>query len=191
MKGTSERIAKTCLGIIEERGPEAVTMRGVAKVLGITPMALYHHFENREALLHFVTDREFKKLTDYMHAGRNRSGKYAPLLHIMDYYIDYAFAHPRVFGYMFSQRRLDARQFPRDFVARRSPTMNVVADTVSAAMRLGIIRRGNVWEIALELWAHIHGYIALQQAGRFELSERQFRQLCRRSLERLIYGLKS
>jgi len=109
----------------------------------------------------------------------------------MDYYIDYSFAHPRVFNYVFSQRRFDARQFPRDFVARRSPTMNVVANTVSSAMKSGTIKKDSVWEIAMEFWAHIHGYIALHQAGRFDLSEREFRQLCRRSMKRIIYGLKS
>jgi AcrR family transcriptional regulator len=173
--------------MIEKDGPEGVSMRGVAGKLGITPMALYHHFHSREALLHFVTNREFEKLVDYM--GVRRRGQSA-LLRIMDYYLDYAFAHPRVFDYVFSHRRFDARRFPRDFHARRSPTMNVVADTVSEAMKDGTIKGDDVWEVAMEFWAHIHGYIALHHAGRFDLSEAQFRQLCRRSLRRLINGLK-
>ncbi len=36
-------------------------MRRVATAVGITPMAIYHHFADRRALLNFVVDREFTK----------------------------------------------------------------------------------------------------------------------------------
>ena len=108
----------------------------------------------------------------------------------MDYYLDYALARPRVFDYVFSQYRTDARKFPDDFRARRSPTMNRVADAIAAAMRAGEIGKDDIWEVAFQLWAHVHGYVALFRAGRIALSEKQFRQLCRRSQRRLLHGLK-
>jgi AcrR family transcriptional regulator len=191
-KDTDEKIAAAALRLLEREGPAAVSMRRIAKDVGITPMAIYHHFPNREVLLKTVTDREFEKLAEFMDARQNdaRTGG-ERLLRVMDYYIDYAFKHPKVFDYVFSQYRTDARRFPKDFRARRSPTMNRVADTVNDAMGRGEIRKDDVWEVAMELWAHIHGYVALFRAGRFALSEKQFRLLCRRSLKRLLHGLKS
>lgn len=189
---TDRRIAAAALRVLEKEGPPAVTMRRIAKAVRVTPMAIYHHFPNREALLKTVTDREFEKLAAFMDA-RHRSGRDSErgrLLRVMDYYIDYAFKHPKVFDYVFSQYRTDARRFPRDFRARRSPTMNRVADTVASAMARKEIRKDDVWEVAMELWAHVHGYVALFRAGRFALSEKQFRSLCQRSLKRLINGLK-
>ena len=190
-KDTDQKIAAATLRLLEREGPAAVSMRRIAKAVGITPMAIYHHFPNREALLHTITDREFEKLAAFMDARQTgvRSGA-ERLLRVMDYYIDYAFKHPKVFDYVFSQYRTDARRFPRDFRARRSPTMNRVADTVADAMARREIRKDDVWEVAMELWAHIHGYVALFRAGRFDLSEKQFRLLCRRSLKRLLHGLK-
>jgi AcrR family transcriptional regulator len=188
---TSGKIAAIALAILEKEGADAVSMRRVAKAVGVTPMAVYHHFESREALLTLVTDREFEKLVEYIRAQPTMRGHEQRLLHVMDYYIDYAFAQPRVFDYVFSQNRRDVRRFPRDFRARRSPTMNVVADSVEAAMKDGFIATDDVWDVAMEFWAHVHGYIALYRAGRFALSEKQFRQLCRRSLKRLIDGLRT
>jgi Tetracyclin repressor-like, C-terminal domain len=69
--------------------------------------------------------------------------------------------------------------------------LNRVADAVEEAMRNGQLRKDDVWEIALELWAHVHGYVALYRAGRLSLSEEQFRRLYRRGLRRLIDGLKA
>lgn len=187
---TSEKIAAAALRILEKQGADAVSMRQVAKAVGITAMAVYHHFRDREALLRFVTDREFEKLVDFMRVDDRALPHDARLLRVMDYYLDYAFSHPRIFDYVFSQNRQDARKFPADFRARRSPTMNVVADTVTAAMEAGAIRRDDAWEIAMELWALTHGYIMLQRAGRFSLTEKQLRNLHQRSLKRLLDGLK-
>jgi AcrR family transcriptional regulator len=190
---TDQRIAAAALRVLEREGPAAVTMRRIAKAVRVTPMAIYHHFPNREALLKTVTDREFEKLAAFMDArpASGRNSERGRLVRVMDYYIDYAFKHPKVFDYVFSQYRTDARRFPWDFRARRSPTMNRVADTVASAMARKEIRKDDVWEVAMELWAHVHGYVALFRAGRFALSEKQFRSLCQRSLKRLINGLKT
>jgi AcrR family transcriptional regulator len=188
---TDRRIAEAALRLLEKEGPAAVTMRRIAKAVRITPMAIYHHFPNRAALLKMVTDQEFEKLAAFMDARQTGNGSgQGRLLRVMDYYIDYAFKHPKVFDYVFSQHRTFARRFPNDFRARRSPTMNRVADAVAGAMRRKKIRRDDVWEVAMELWAHVHGYVALFRAGRFALSEKQLRSLCQRSLQRLFDGLK-
>lgn len=44
-------IVTAALDILRTDGERALTMRGLAKVLSVTPMALYHHTGNREALI--------------------------------------------------------------------------------------------------------------------------------------------
>jgi AcrR family transcriptional regulator len=188
---TAERIAEIALNILEKEGENAVSMRRVAQAVGITPMAIYHHFPNREALLNFVVDREFAKFADSIQARPVRGSHESRLLSSMDSYMDYAFRQPRIFHYVFSQPRPNARRYPEDFRAQRSPTLNLIADTVAAAMDAGYLRRDDIWEVAFELWAHVHGYIALYHGGRIALSETEFRALVRRSLRRLIYGFKA
>ncbi len=193
-KDTSARIAETALEILEKEGPAAVSMRRVAAVVGITPMAIYRHFSSREDLLQVVTDREFAKLLGFIETRRQQThlNARAPerLIELMEGYIDYALAHPRIFDYVFSEPRPNARRFPEDFRARRSPTLNPVADCLADAIRAREFRKDDVWELALQVWAHAHGYLVLFRAGRFSLSEKDFRALCRRSLERMINGFK-
>lgn len=188
---TSERIAEVSLRILETEGEDRVSMRRVAQAAGVTPMAIYHHFPNREALLDFIVDREFAKFLGYIQSRPERGPHEARLLNSMNAYIDYAFDRPRIFDYVFSQPRRNARRYPEDFRARRSPTLNPIADTVARAMEAGYLKRDDVWEIALELWAHAHGYVSLYRGGRFHLSEAEFRALVRRSLRRLIHGLQA
>ena len=188
---TAEHIAQVALEILESEGAEAVSMRRVASAVGITPMAIYHHFPNREALLNFITDREFSKLLEYVLAHPLRGDTESRLADLLQGYVDYALTRPRIFDYVFSRPRPGARSFPRDFQARRSPTLNPVADVVAAAMEQGDLRKDDVWEIAFALWAHVHGYVMLYRAGRISLSEKAFRELIHRSLRRFIHGLKA
>ena len=186
---TSQRIYQCALRILETEGPQAVSMRRVGKEAGITAMAIYHHFPNREAMLHAVVDSEFERLVEVFAQSNEKRRFETSMIHIMDGYIDYALAHPRIFDYVFSMPRAGARHFPEDFRARRSPTLNIVADIVSSGMNLGKLKRDDAWEIAMELWAHAHGYLALWRAGRFRLSDDEFRKLVHRSLRRLLHGL--
>ena len=65
----------------------------------------------------------------------------------------------------------------------------LTVDLVSFWMKRGKLKQDDVWEIALALWAHAQGYLALWRAGRFHLSEDEFRKLVHRSFRRLLHGL--
>jgi AcrR family transcriptional regulator len=190
-RATKTRIARTALRMLETDGLEAVSMRRVAATVGITPMAIYFHFPNREALLRTIVDREFDQFVGHIATLRPPRSFTAQMIHIMDAYMDYAFARPRIFDYVFSNPRSDARRFPVDFRARRSPSLNLMADTVAHWMQNGKLKRDDVWEVAMELWAHVHGYLALYRGGRFNLSEEEFKRLVHKSLRRLLNGLKA
>lgn len=188
---TSELIADAALAILESEGSGAVSMRRVAQAVGITPMAIYHHFSNREALLNTITDREFEKLIGYIQSVPQSGSAETRFLNIALAYADYALDRARVFEYVFSAARSGARRFPEDFRARRSPSLNLVADAIANAMANGFLKHDDVWEVAFTTSAHTHGYITLYLGGRISLERDEFRALVRRSLRRLLHGLKA
>lgn len=163
--GTSREIYACALRLLEAEGAQAVTMRRVAKEIGVTPMALYHHYKNREALLDAVVDSEFEQLAEFFSRATRQREFEEQMVHLMDGYVDYALAHPRIFEYVFSSPRPGARRYPRDFRARRSPTLNILADTVRSLMDAKRLKPGDAWEIAMQLWANVHGYLMLYRAG--------------------------
>jgi AcrR family transcriptional regulator len=188
---TAESIAAAARRIFEEEGASAVTMRRVADAVGITPMAIYRHYPNRHALLNSIADAGFRELVEHFAGRRARGNTRARVLALLDGYLDYAFAQPKIFDFLFSENRTDARQYPEDFRARKSPTANLLADIVSAGMAKGELRKDDVWDVALTLWSHAHGLISLYRAGRINLSEDRLRVLYRRSLRRLFDGLET
>jgi AcrR family transcriptional regulator len=57
--------------IMAAEGESALTMRRVAAACGVTPMALYHHVDNREDLLTLVVDRVVGSAFAEHRAGRD------------------------------------------------------------------------------------------------------------------------
>lgn len=188
---TPIRILNAARALFEREGPEGVSMRRVAEAVGITPMAIYRHFPNRDALLKRISDDSFNEIARHWDAHRHGSDPIARLLATQRIYLDFALAHPHLFDHAFSVRRDDARRFPEDFHARLSPTANVVHDVVVEAQRQGLLRAGDPWDIAMTLWAHAHGLVALYRAGRFSYDERRFRAFYDASLEKLLDGLRN
>src|SRR5689334_3197919 len=62
MPVTREQILDTTLAIAESDGLDAVSMRAVARRLGVTPMALYNHVANKQELLDGLVERLLDEL---------------------------------------------------------------------------------------------------------------------------------
>jgi AcrR family transcriptional regulator len=188
---TAEKILRAAHKLFDREGADAVTMRRVAEAVGITPMAIYRHFPNRETLLKRISDDSFQSVADSWQERSERGDVIGRLLATQMLYLDYALAHPHLFDHAFSVRRDDARRYPEDFRARRSPTLNVVTDTLAEGMREGVLRRDDPWDVAMTFWAHAHGLIALYRAGRFSYDDPSFRAFYRASIGRLLDGIKA
>ncbi len=60
---TVERIAQESLRVVDEHGVSGFTMRAVAERLGVTPMALYHHVDDKAGLVALLVDEVIRGQT--------------------------------------------------------------------------------------------------------------------------------
>jgi AcrR family transcriptional regulator len=185
---TRDRLLAVALELMEgSQGVDGVTMRGVAAAAGVSTMATYKHFQNRDALLRAATAAEYPRIAGYFARANVRTE--VPGLRGMLGYLNYALDHPQIFRYMFSSHRADAFVFPHDLKGSKSPTFNVLLAAVAELMERQILRSDDVAETALSIWAHAHGLITLYLCGRITASRAAFQGLYMRSLDRLLHGL--
>lgn len=64
---SAERILATAARTLREEGVDAISIRKLASKLGVSPMAIYRHIENKDALLSALLDR-FIRQADVMPA---------------------------------------------------------------------------------------------------------------------------
>jgi AcrR family transcriptional regulator len=188
---TSSAIEKAALRIVRRKGSAAVTMREVAGAIGITAMAIYRHYPNRDALLNALAAAGFAELTAALEKKRFRGSPSDRLLGMMDLYMEFSIANPRLFELMFLEKRAGARRFPADFIAGHSPTANLVAEVLAEGMKSGHFRKDDLWEIAFGLGALAHGLTQLYLGERIDASPARFRNLYRRAFRRHVDGLRA
>jgi AcrR family transcriptional regulator len=189
-ESTSRRIAASARELLGAEGVDAVTMRRVAAAVGITAMAVYRHYEDRDSLLNALADEGFAELAGKLQKTHLEGEVETRMRKVLDANLDFALANPRLFELMFLRPRRGARQFPRDFAAGKSPTVNPFADLVTEGIREGLFQRTDVWEVAFESGALLQGLVMLYLGGRVAATEQEFRKIVHRAIGRYVDGIR-
>jgi len=187
---TAASILAAARDLLDRKGVAAVAMRPVAEKVGITPMAIYRHFADRDSLLNAVANTGFHDLATQLQSIHLKGDVEHRLMQVGEVFLDAALQSPNLYELMFLVPREGARVYPRDFKARRSPTFNPTVNILENAMRSGELRPDDAIEIAFELSALSHGLIVLYLGGRVAQSEKQFRSLYQRCFRRYLNGLR-
>lgn len=189
--GTGERIASAAAAIVAEEGAKAVTIRRVAAAAGVSAMATYRHYSNREELLHAVADNTFAGLSKRWGQRTNGLEFASRFYGLLEDFLDFALGKPKLYTFLITERREGVRRFPEGFTAEESPLFGPVVETVEQGMHEGVLRPDDPIEVTLALTAQTMGLVQLYLGGRIGLSDEDFRALCVRSVERMLDGFKA
>jgi AcrR family transcriptional regulator len=157
-----EEIITAASQMIGETGDDStLTLRGVARRVGIAAPSIYRHFTDADQLKMAVVQRAF---ADFARARDAASGDgddpAARLLARCRAYTAFALANPGPYRYLFSQHPPTGRpdRPPVDL-----PTFQALADSISRCQRAGLAVVGDDprW-LAAQVWAALHGLVLLR-----------------------------
>jgi AcrR family transcriptional regulator len=180
MTSTAASILVAARELLDRDGLAAVAMRPVAERVGITPMAIYRHYQDRASLLNAVADEGFHELATRVHALQLKGDVEHRMMQVGDVFLDAALQFPNLYELMFLAPREGAR----------SPTFNPTVKILEEAMGVGELRSDDPIEIAFEISALSHGLIVLYLGGRVAQTEKEFRSFHQRSFRRYFHGLR-
>ena len=158
---------------IAERGIGGFTLADAAKLVGVTPAALYRHFRGREALVAEVAFRGFTELSSRLERALKSDG--TPLerfTRMGEAYLAFAEQEPGFYAAMFSAKPSDGEtsgppgsKDKSEAEAKPDGTafdflVHALSDTFPEGFK-GV----DVRFIAIEVWALSHGIATLDAAG--------------------------
>ena len=88
---TTQKIARAAQHLLDKEGAEGVSMRRVESAVGVTCMALYRHYPNRDGLLNALSDEGFVQLAAKLAQLQLMGDIDHQLLQILDVFLDHAF----------------------------------------------------------------------------------------------------
>ncbi|MGH8179889.1 MAG: TetR/AcrR family transcriptional regulator [Steroidobacteraceae bacterium] len=181
---TRDRILAAARKAFDRHGLEGLSLRDVAKKVGITPMAIYRHFASKEALVDALV---LEALDDWSArvAALPAAEGLAKVEQMGEAFLDFALREPRRFEAAFLLPSRKARRYPDDFAAGRSPAGNVHLRALEEGIGQGKVAGASPVEIMLINSALSQGLVTLYRAGRIAGGEEEFRALYRRAMRRV------
>ncbi|MFO0641158.1 MAG: TetR/AcrR family transcriptional regulator [Polyangiaceae bacterium] len=189
---TRERILAAARDVYAEVGALHFSLREVARRTGVTAAAIYRHFEGKEALLSAVCDEGFRVFTAYLVRSLAAPTPRERLLTMADEYLHFGLERPRDYRVIFMTEPGELLS-PRDVrEAPVPPSFQLLVDRVVECMTDGTIAPGDPAEVAVTVWAHVHGLLALHLSGHLAPfgDEAAFQRIFRASTRRLVDGLR-
>ncbi|HEX5208014.1 MAG TPA: TetR/AcrR family transcriptional regulator [Steroidobacteraceae bacterium] len=186
---TKDRILSAAKAVLESEGIGGLTIRRVAQRAELSPMALYRHFADKDALLNALMEDGIAAWEGIARGIRARDPM-EWLAALGEALLDFALTQPHRHDAAFFLPAPAARRFPDDFAAGRSPVMAMVMARIDEAKADGRIRDRPTLEIALALAASGQGFISMHRAKRFA-SDKQFKALYRAAQRHFLESIKS
>jgi len=181
---TKDRIFSAAQALVDREGIANLTIRKVAARAGVSPMALYRHFADKDALLSaLVSDglAVWEKIVRSLAARDPMEW----LDQLIEAYMDFALKQPHRFDAAFFLPAPDARRYPDDFASGRSPVIAMIMVRIDQARADGRVGDKPALEFVLSLSALAQGLVSMLRANRFS-DERQFKKLFRSVLRKYI-----
>jgi AcrR family transcriptional regulator len=150
-------LVEAALAIVEEDGPENLSLREAARRVGVNHRAVYRHFEDKAQLLAAVALQGWNELvawTDRDLARMPADDAEARLLGIGLAYVRFAVAHRAHFRVMFGPRLNEEGRFPE-----LEAPIRVAIQTLERELRAGkpALRGDALRDAGIALWAAMHG----------------------------------
>lgn len=169
-------VVDAAVGLVDEQGPDAVSLAAVAARTGVAAPSLYKHVRNLEALQQKVSARATAELAQVLSAAvAGRSGEQA-LRAAAIAYRDYALQHPG--RYPLTQRVPDPND-PQHLAAGTLAVQSLVA-----ALRDYGLTGDEAIHATRMVRSALHGFVSLEVDGGFGMP-----QQISASFDRLVAGL--
>ncbi len=159
-----ELIVAAAHDIVANEGLDALSLRRVAKELGVTAPALYGHVHYKADLLRALAELEMARLL----RAFERIDATDPLERVRlqaRAYIEQALADPALFEVMFLTRPDWANQPTVEELPAATQAFAAGAAAIEAAIAAGQLRDEDPFMISLALWSASHGVASVVLAG--------------------------
>jgi AcrR family transcriptional regulator len=159
--------------LIEEGYESAVTLRGVARRVGIAPQSIYPHFDGPDEIVQAVTVETFAELGRHIAAAKAGVGRPRDrLLAGCRAYIAFGLRNPNLYGLLFRRNRLLRGEEAGPAEAGRPDTRDPDAgpfaylmDGIRQCIADGSSQATSVLSTAVQLWTAMHGLVLLRGSG--------------------------
>jgi len=155
-----QALVQAALREAEQGGPEAISIKALARDLGVSQPAPYRHFADREALLQAVTAEAFRQFNAILREAIAKPSKRSKLSRFAQAALDFGLKRNGIYRLMFASRTMACAAADSELHIAAHETFELLIESLEAP-RVGLLRERH----ALQIWAALHGIVMLAEQG--------------------------
>lgn len=158
-----ETLIQAGLALIAEQGIRALTLREIGARVGVSRMAPYRHFKDKDDLIAAICEAGFSQFADALEKARKKAkGNFRERLRAMARaYVRFAAENPAYYETMFGGPQAASRES-----VEGARAFQVLNETIREGQQTGEVRDGNSVTFAQLVWAQVHGIATLHLSAR-------------------------
>lgn len=156
------------LELLETELAEGLSLRGIARKVGVSPTAVYRHFPNKQSLLYALCEHAADGLYAAQAKAMAAGGRPGGFAETGKAYVRYAIANPALFRLLMTTR-------PPNEVSELDSThvsaaMRLLSDNISSLLPPGASPQSARVFVALA-WSKVHGMAMLMLDGQIPIDD--------------------
>lgn len=155
-----EAILTEAAHILRDAGPDQLSLREVARRLGVSHQAPYKHFASKDAVIAELARRAYAAFARHLEGASDDGDPHAALADMGRRYLQYAATHAFEYRLMFSMPLPDPAHHP-EMLAEAHAAFDLLRDAIG---RLDGRSSERLRVDALYVWSAMHGLAALLQS---------------------------
>ena len=173
--------------VVDERGAADLSLRELARDVGVSHAAPRRHFADRQALLDALAVEGFDRLGEDLRAAVDRAGTAfdARLEELARAYLAFATHHAALLELMWAAKR---RQESDALHAAANHSLATMLDVIADAQASGELAPGDRERVAIPIFATLQGLTAMANGGM--LDAEQVDEALTVAIEQLLDGLR-
>lgn len=149
--------------LYQQSGFDAVSMRGIARQMGCSPMMAYRYFENKDEVFAALRAKLFDRLADRLEAVAAKDSALVYLEALGTAYAEFARREPHAYRLLYMTHMGQSGSYA-DTDRAQKRTRRVLFVATKAVVAAGEIQE-DPSILAHTFWASIHGLVSLDIAG--------------------------
>jgi AcrR family transcriptional regulator len=165
LPSTKEQLVAVATRLLDEGGPQAVTLRSVAHALGLSHTAPDKHFTDKRALLAAVAHISFQEMgAAFTKVAQKEKTPLRALRQIVGQYLDFAERSPHRYRLLFNDPEIGQER--GELETEALATFEAVVRLIKAAQKEGELKKGDASQFTALLYGSLHGLADLRLSGR-------------------------
>jgi len=164
-----DQILDTSRQLLLEKGHASLSMRSIAKKVGVTATSIYLYFENKDHLLHTLIEESVEELSvSIENAVEGKNTVPEQLEAIIKGYTDFAFSYPEKYQIIYMVRSEAMSRYPKEKFRKARRCYELLVRVIQKGVETGVMNEEHPVIAAYSIWGQLHGIISVIQNQRLD-----------------------